>query len=785
MDTQNGHIYEFDSFRVDADKRLLLHGSKMVQLTPKAFEILLVLIENAGRVIGKDELLNAVWPDTVVEENNLSVNVSALRKALGESPHEHRYIVTVPGHGYRFVAGVKSVSENSTEPGVGDHAAPRPVVNGEQEPSDRKDEDDRTVRAKRQWLGRLAAVTVAASVLAAAVLFYYVRRGPALTDKDMILLADFVNTTGDPVFDDTLKQALAMQLEQSPFLSIFPEQQARETLRYMGRPPEERVTKDTAREICERRGIKALLVGSVSNLGSCYVVGLEATDARTGDVIAREQLEAESKEQVLRTLGKAAIGLREKLGESLSSIQKFDVPVEQATTSSLEAFKAFSLGVKHHSGGKYLEAVPFFQRAIELDPDLALAHVRLAIVYHNGEALALATESAGKAFRLRERVSERERLFISTYYYGMVTGESDKHIEMLELWGQTYPRDPLPPNMYAFACLITGQPEKGIEQARESIRRDPNRVMPYSNMAGLLISLNRFEEAEEVCGQALARNLESPGMRQRLYAIAFVQRDQAAMRQQVDWATGKPSEHEMLDVEAAAAAFLGQLRQSRELSRRAVEMAERRNLKEPAAMLAASEVVREAFFGDCRRARESMKKVWTLARETNSLDRFIRELAVCGGVGQVQSLADELTRQYPTDTILNGLCLPVTRALIELQRGDPAQAIQLLELEVARRYEGGTAAAFWPNYLRGQAYLRQRAGAEALAEFQKILDHRGWDPLSPFYPLAHIGLARAAALTGDTAKSRKAYEDFFALWKDADPDIPILQEAKREYEKLK
>ncbi|HXG64331.1 MAG TPA: protein kinase [Blastocatellia bacterium] len=627
----------------------------------------------------------------------------------------------------------------------------------------------------------LGAVAVVVA-LATAAMFMNRDKAQPLNERDGVLVADFANMTGDPVFDGTLKQALAVQLEQSPFLHIFSDERVREALRYMNRSPEERLTTAVAREVCQRQGLKALLTGAISSLGNHYVISLEAMNAYTGDVIAREQVEAESKEQVLRSLGAAASKLRERLGESLPMIGKFDAPIEQATTSSLEALKAFALGNEQQNQAKYLEAIPFYRRAIELDPNFALAYTRLAVACDNSRQPGLAAEYAEKAFALRERVSERERLFISWRYYSIVTRELDKAIETLELWKQTYPRDVEPPNTLANSYIQVGQYERAVEEAQEAIRLNPTRPQPYANWGLALICLNRFDEARQVYERALAQGLDSTSLRWGLYLVALSREDAAAMGQQLGWIAGRPNEYEALDWQAKTATFYGQMRKAQEYSIRAIDLVKRGNLNGPAAQYLARAALREAAAGNCRQVKQSISQALSMARRSSALVEGALALALCGEVGQAQSLIEEQARRFPKDTLLNTIWLPTVRAVIELNRNNPDQAIQLLQ--ATSRYEMGQAAGFWPVYVRGQAYLRQRNGAAA-AEFQKITNARGINVNSNLYPLAHLGAARAAALTGDVAKSRKAYEEFFHLWKDADPDIRVLQEARQEYGKLK
>jgi serine/threonine protein kinase/Flp pilus assembly protein TadD len=627
-------------------------------------------------------------------------------------------------------------------------------------------------------------ITLGVLVLAMVVgILWYLKHTPAapLTEKDTIVLADFVNTTGDPVFDGTLKQALAVQLEQSPFLNIFSDQRVREALRFMNRSSDERVTKQIAREICERQGLKAFLAGSILNLGSHYVITLEATNAQTGDTIALQQAEAESKEQALSALGSAATKLREQLGESLASIQKYDAPISQATTSSLEALKVFSLGVEQQLKGKYLEAIPLFKRATEVDPNFARAYAAMSSMYFNSRQFDLAAEASRKAYELRDRVGEYEKLYITQVYYDNVTGELEKDLETLELWKRTYPREGAPPNNLAVKYNDLGQFDKAAEEAREAIRLNPNSASGHSLLATSFVGLNRFDEAKDIIVQALSHKLENLRMHQNLYRIAFVQGDPAAMQREIEWANGKPEEYAAQSWQADSAAFSGQLRKAEGFSASAFELAQRRDLKDVAGQLAAATAAREAQFGDCRKVKEQAAKALDISHGQLTLALAANALAACGEFGQTKSIIDELGKRFPTDTLLNQVRIPLIQAHLEMQRGNPAQALQLLE--TTRPY--GRYLLFPIAYLRGQAYLTAQKGADAAAQFQEILDHRGWSALSYFYPLAHVGLARAAVVQGDTAKARQAYQDFFALWKDADADVSVLIDAKKEYEKLK
>lgn len=627
----------------------------------------------------------------------------------------------------------------------------------------------------------LTGAVVFALVLATIGYFLFARRTAALTDKDTILLTDIVNTTGDGVFDGTLKQGLAVQLGQSPFLNLFPDTRVRQTLRLMNRSPDDRVTAEIGREICQRQGLKAFITGSIASLGSHYVLTLEAINSRGGEVLASEQGEAESKEQVLKTLSEVASKLRERLGESLSSLQRFDAPLE-ATTSSLEALKAYSLAVDEANRGKWLEAIQQHRQAAELDPNFASTYFGIAVCYANTGQPKLAAEYTAKAYALRDRVSEREKLRIIGFYYFTVTGELDKYTENLELYKNTYPRDDRGYVSLSVAYDRIGQWEKSAEAAGEAIRINPNTVPPHTNLARALIRLQRYDESLAVLDRAFKQyKLDSDFFHTWLYDIAFIRSDASTMKHEVETMRGKPGEHMAMDWQTNSSAFNGQWTLVQDFSRRSIDLASQNKAKEVAAQYAAEEALRASVFGQCTQAKSAVAQSLSFEHNQVSLTRSGLALALCGEVSGAQSLVSELNKEYPQFTQVNGIWLPPTRAALELHRGNAAQAVA--ELEGATRYEA--AGEFWPQYVRGLAYLKLSKGAEAAAEFQKILDHRGYAPMSPLFPLAHLGLARAATLQNDSAKARKAFEDFFALWKDADPDIPILIEAKKEYEKIK
>jgi tetratricopeptide (TPR) repeat protein len=500
-------------------------------------------------------------------------------------------------------------------------------------------------------------------------------------------------------------------------------------------------------------------------------------NGQSGESLASEQAQAESKEQVLDAISQAARRLRERLGESLSSIQRYDRPFHEGTTASLQAFKAYSQATETAVSGRLRDAIPLYKRAIDIDPDFAHAHCQLAIMYWNTDRPELAAGYAKKAYELKERAGEIEKFRITHVYHWYTTGDLNKAIESLLQQRRTYPREWAGPNDLAVTYYLLGQFEQAIPEARESFRLNPNFAGAYTNLARSLLRLNRFAEAKDVLTQALQRGLDQRIMRFLLYQLAFIDSDTTGMQRQIDWGRGNQEESFALDWQTGAAAYAGQWRKAQDFSRRAIEMTEHGDTQETAVRYATEQALRGAVFGDCRQAKADAAQGLNLARGRISLSRAALAFALCGEAKQAQSLVSELTEHYPEDTVINSIWLPSIRAAVELQIGSAARAID--QLQAASRYE--VAAEFWPQYLRGQAYLRLKRGMEAAAEFQKILDNRGYAPLSPLYPLAHLELARAAAKAGDMTRSHKTYEDFFARWKEADPDLPILIEAKTEY----
>ena len=634
-------------------------------------------------------------------------------------------------------------------------------------------------------------VFAAIAVLALSVgSYFYFHRTPKLTDKDTIVLADFTNTTGDPVFDGTLRQGLSVQLEQSPFLSIISDHQIQQTLQMMGQKPDAKLTPEIARELCQRTGSAAVLDGSIAQIGTQYLLTLKAVNCVSGESLASTEAQASDKNHVLDALGKTALEIRNKLGESLSTVQKFDTPLEQATTPSLEALKAFSSGGKVASATGSAAGIPFFKHAIELDPNFALAYALVGRLYGDIKEYSLSADYTLKAYELRDRTSEPEKYFISASFHIVVTGDMEKAEQTCALWAQAYPRSSVP-HMFLTGLIypVLGQYEKGVEEGREAVRLNPNSTMSYSILMYSYIPLNRLDEAKATYEQALERKLNHPRFHEIRYELAFLQNDGAGMAQQVAWSAGKPGvEDPLLALEAATAAYSGRLREAREFSRRAVDSAERAEEKETAATYSVVSALWEALYGNADEARRRVTSVLERSAGRDVQYGAALALAYAGDDGRAQELTDELGKKFPGTTIVQFNYLPTLRAKLAVSRGNASEAIE--SLRVATPYDLGKAsssnywAALYPIYVRGQAYLAAHEGSNAAIEFQKIIDLRGGVLNEPIGALAHLNLARAYVLQGDTAKAKAAYQDFLALWKDADPDIPILKEAKAEYAKL-
>jgi len=666
----------------------------------------------------------------------------------------------------------------------------------------RRDSESRTaavvasdvgVRPARKSI-RWAAYTVAGLALIALAVgarLFFSPKVHALTDKDTIVLGDFTNKTGDAVFDGTLRQGLSVQLEQSPFLSIVPDRQIQHTLVLMGQPADAKLTPEIAQDLCQRSASAAVLDGSIAQIGSQYLLTLKAVNCVSGETLASTEAQASDKNHVLDALGKTASDIRKKLGESLSTVQKFDTPLEQATTPSLDALKAFSSARKVRDTTGEIAAIPSYKRAIELDPNFALAYAWLGVAFTSVGEPSIGAGYSRKAYELRDRTSEPENYFISAIFNKEVTGNTEKAEQACKLWIQAYPRAEIPHAYLSGAIYpVTGQYEKAVEEAKEAIRLKPDFPVPYAFLMFGYIALNRVDQAKSAYAQALERKLNNTFYPPALYQIAFLQNDAAGMTQQITSSGGQPeTENKLLGLEASTAAYSGRLRNAREFSRRAMDSAERAGEKETAAMNSASSGLWEALFGNLDEGR---------SRSAVAIDRSTGRDVVYGAAltfshtgddARVQALTEDLGRRFPEDTLVQFNYVPTLRAMRAVNRGNASEAIEILSAASPGELGESTASAYvwtalYPVFVRGEAYLAAHQGSGAAVEFQKILDHRGIVLNEPIGAVAHLGLARAYVLQGDTAKARAAYQDFLALWKDADPDIPILKEAKAEYAKL-
>ena len=644
------------------------------------------------------------------------------------------------------------------------------------------------VAGRKLWKALVPAAVVLVAAIAGAFYLRSRQTEHRLTDKDTIVLSDFDNKTGDTVFDDALKQGLSIQLGQSPFFDPLSDRRVNETLKLMGRTPGDRLTPEITREVCERTGSKAMLTGTIAGLGSQYVIGLKAINCDTGDMLAETQERAAGKESVLTALDNAAISLRTKLGESLSSVQKYATPLSQETTSSLEALRAFSIGAKMSDAKGSQAALPFYKRAVELDPNFAVAYGSLSAIYFNFNEKERAEEYGRKAYALREKVSERERLYIEERYYLYVTGELEKAEQASELRQQTYRGNVIgDPNVGVILGNL-GELGKGLENDLAVMHLHPDAATSYSNLSYSYMALNRLDEAEAVFKQAEERKLENESMLQNHYLLAFLKADAAKMTELALAAVGKPgTEDQLLASQSDTEGWHGKLKNAHELTRRAMNSAEHNDAKESAASYQAAASLREVESGNREQGRADANGALKLAPNRDVRVVTALALARASDTAGAEKLAAELDKTYPLDTLVQRNWLPTIRAAVALERKDPNRAIELLK--DASKIELGQPTSsltifLCPVYVRGEAYLMLHDGNAAAAEFQKFIDHRGLVGNFPWGAIARLGLARSYAMQGDTAKAKAAYQDFLILWKDADPDIPIYKQAKAEYAKL-
>jgi serine/threonine protein kinase/tetratricopeptide (TPR) repeat protein len=657
------------------------------------------------------------------------------------------------------------------------------------------------VAGRKHWKVLVpAAVVLVAAAIAGAFYLRSRQTTHRLTDKDTIVLADFANSTGDAVFDDTLKTALSVALNQSPFLNVLPENKVAATLKLMSRPASTKLTPEVTRELCQRAGSKAYIAGSIASLGSQYVLGLKAVNCQSGDPLAEKQVTAASKEKVLDALGEAATKLRTELGESLATVQKFDVPLAEATTSSLEALKAYSLGQRAFNEKGPAAALPYDQRAIELDPNFAMGYRAVGSAYESLGEVARASEYNTKAFQLREHASEREKLWITANYYRSVTGELDKAAQTYQEEIESYPRESRSYGNLSIVYGAQGQYEKAAEITRQALRLAPDQSANYTNLANYTLALQRFDETRQIIHEAQARKLDVFTFHNTLYALAFVGADSGAMAEQQQWFAGKPDyEHVGLALASDTEGYGGHLGKARELTKRAVDSAVRADSKENAAIWQANAAIQQAAYGNATEARQSAPEALKLAPTSQGAEvEAALAFAMAGDTARADSMAQDLGKRFPLDTQMQSLWLPAIQAQLALDKKNPTSALNALQaassIELGEIQFVINNSCLYHLYVRGEAYLAAGQGTAATAEFQKIIDHSGivWNCWTG--ALAHLGVARANALQARTSqgadadaarvRALAAYKDFLALWKDADPDIPILKEAKAEYAKL-
>jgi DNA-binding winged helix-turn-helix (wHTH) protein/tetratricopeptide (TPR) repeat protein len=768
--------YRFGPFEVNGASFELFKQGKRVKLQEQPLRLLVALLESAGEIVPRAELQKRVWPEnTFVDfDSGLRVAVGKLREALGDDAESPRYIETIPKVGYRFLG------PTVRSPDVADRleAALVPV--------------DESPRSRMRMAGLIAAGILLMFIVAIGAWLHFRPSTMVLTARDSVVIADFANSTGDPVFDETLRQGLTVELGQSPFLSIIPEERIQQQLKFMGQPAGTRLTPEFAREICERTGSAALLEGSIASLGSQYVLGLEAKDCKSGQLMAQEQVEAAKKEEVLQALSVIARRIRLRVGESLATVEEHDTPLPEATTSSLEALKAYSTGLKVSSSKGDAAALPLFKLATEIEPHFAMAFAQLGLVYGAVGESDLSAQNTSKAYELRNRASDAEKFFITASYEARVTGNLKKAQETCEAWAQAYPRDTAPHEyLSGFIYPASGKYEKGIEEAQKAIELSPDTAIAYSMLAYNYVSLDRPQEAKDILRRASERKLDTSEIRVQRYLIAFLQGDRAGMAQEAVLAEGKAEAEDWIVYnEASVLAYNGRLREALTKARHAEEMAKQGSHPERAALFEIGSALWQAFYGEGYAARKDANAAMQLSRDREVLYGAALALALSGDSFRARNITDDLDRRFPEDTSVRSSYVPVLRSSLAMNQGQALKALELLQIAVP--YELGTHrssihgnfGALYPVYMRGQAYLAAHQGEEAAVEFQKILDHRGVVVSDTVGALAHLQLGRAYVMQGNKAKAKTAYESFLALWKDADAEMPVLARAKSEYASL-
>ncbi|MGB7847118.1 MAG: winged helix-turn-helix domain-containing protein [Candidatus Acidiferrum sp.] len=765
-------LLRFGDFTVHRRERSVRKHGIRLKLHGQPFEILLMLAEHQGEVVTREELQAKLWKgDTFVDfENGLNAAVKKLRQVLGDSVESPRYIETLPRVGYRLLSPVTGVEPSERE-------APAQVL--EQESSREPAVPLAARQPAKSW--RWALVASAAVVLAGLGVLWFRTAHPAAAfrEEDSVLVSDFVNTTGDPVFDGTLKRALVVKLGESPHFNLLNEPNLRATLQLMERPATEKLVPPIDREVCQRAGAKVAIGGSIVALGNEYVISLDAKDCMTGVSVAHQERRAPNRDQVLTTLGDMIPPFRRRLGESLPTIQRFNTPIAQATTPSLSALKAYTMGDEARLQDKEEESAAFYKMAVELDPNFAIAYARLGALFRNLSQDDLSRQHMQKAFELREHVSEREKFYIAAHYYTDFTREIDKSVETYKLWTQTYPRDWIPYNNLADVAARSGLLDNAVPAAQEALRLNPNSWFAYGTLAHSYLKASRFAEAKAVGERAIAEN-HSGTASNTLIRVAYVEGDQAAIDKQMAAVKGKPNEAVMLAFAAQATTGLGKLREARRLFEISEDVALKRGQKEVASNAAYDESLPEAELGDVVAARSYVEKGLQWNPDPASQAYAALTLGRIGDVARAERFV-KAADVRPLDTLHNVIDLAAARAAIQLARKNASLAIE--ELKAAEPYDLSEAAGGSTLYLRGLAYLEANSPKEAAAQFQRLIENHG-SAVTVYWALAHLGLARAYTQDGQTDKALGKSRDFFALWKNADPDMPILRQARAEYEKL-
>lgn len=787
-------VIPFGVFAADLTSQELRKGGVRLRLPRQSFQILKMLLERPGELVTRDELRAALWPlDTFVDfEHGLNAAINRLRDALGDKAGDPRFVETLPRRGYRFIGEVGSVAEENKESATkSPPVVAAPVVSpatNEAPPQGLRPEAFATDghgqskgwplhRQLPPWMWPGLFVGAVGALVVAALLVVHSRQPVKLTEKDPIVLTDFANSTGDAVFDDTLRQGLIVQLEQSPYLNVVPESKIQETLQFMGQKPGERLTMDQWHEVCERSYSTTLLTGSITRLGSQYVIGLNAEECKTGRHLADEQVQVSSKEEVLKGLGVATTSLRKKLGESLASIQKFDVPLEQVTTPSLEALQAYTRGQKTFDEKGYTLAMPFFEHAIELDPSFAMAYEFLAMAHMNLGREDLARQTMEKAFALRDRVSERERLLISSIYYGWIVGDRQLGMETLQLMAQTFPRASVAHLLLAVTYSDTGQWEQVIREEHEALRLDRASAVDYSRMGQAYVRLGQLDAAEKTIKEGTAHYPDLVYFQDVVYEVAFLRGDTASMEQALRSVSGKDFELALLTRQADTEAYYGRMGRSREITARLTALARERGSPAAIAFVEAGGAAREVLVGNLDLARQRANAVLEKKPGRNALEVLAGVLGSTGDAAKAEALCRALQKENPNNTYIRDYWLPLIHAQMDLAQHRPTAALTAVEPALA--FDLGTGRLY-PTYLRGLAYLQAGNGAAAALEFQRILDHPNVVVNAPYGALARLGLARAYALQGNKQQARANCEKFLALWKGADGDVGLLRRVREE-----